>query len=538
MTTIAPETKPPGTRAGLRTSSKLLLWLAGVVIVLTVASALVAHHLQPYLRDLAEDMLSSQFRSDVQIQDFHVTLFPFLALSGKGIVLRHHGRTDVPPLISIAEFSATASLWSIPVRPWHINSVTLKGLKIQIPPREKREGGSMFGGFKSRKEVTIRIDELSSDDAELDIYPGDPQKPVHQFAIHQLRMHGIGPGHGAPFDAELTNATPPGEIKVKGNFGPWQSDDPRTTPLSASYTFDKADLNVFKGISGILSSAGKFDGVLEKIEVQGQTTTPDFSVDTANHPVMLKTEFNATVDGTNGDTLLHPVIAHFLNTTLICNGAIVKPENKKQGKEIKLEVASQTGRIEDLLRLVAKPGKPLLTGSINLKTKFDLPPRDDTDTKVLDRLNLDGNFNIPNAKFSDPKVEDKIHDFSERAQGHPKDDETGEPLSMLKSSFRLRNSVIDMKNLTFVVTGANVKLDGNYGLRSEDLDFHGKLHMQAKPSQAVTGFKSWMLKPFDSFFRKNGVTEIPIKVTGSRSQPSFGLDFHHDKDNKDEKAKE
>jgi len=69
----------------------------------------------------------------------------------------------------------------------------------------------------------------------------------------------------------------------------------------------------------------------------------------------VKTEFSATVDGTNGDTLLHPVIAHFLNTTLICNGAIVKPEDKTGRQRDQARVASQGAHIEDLLRLVAKP---------------------------------------------------------------------------------------------------------------------------------------------------------------------------------------
>jgi hypothetical protein len=56
------------------------------------------------------------------------------------------------------------------------------------------------------------------------------------------------------------------------------------------------------------------------------------------------------------------------------------------------------------------------------------------------------------------------------------------------------------------------------------------LRLQAKLSQATTGIKSFLLKPFDPFFRKNGVTVLPIKVTGTRDQPAFGLDFHRKKD--------
>jgi hypothetical protein len=50
--------------------------------------------------------------------------------------------------------------------------------------------------------------------------------------------------------------------------------------------------------------------------------------------------------------------------------------------------------------------------------------------------------------------------------------------------------------------------------------------------QTITGFKSFLLKPFDPFFRKNGVTVLPIKVTGTRAQPEFGLEFHRKKEEK------
>ena len=71
-------------------------------------------------------------------------------------------------------------------------------------------------------------------------------------------------------------------------------------------------------------------------------------------------------------------------------------------------------------------------------------------------------------------------------------------------------------------------------LEKEDLDFHGKLRMQAKLSQTMTGAKSFILKAFDPFFRKNGQTEMPIKITGPRDHPSFGLDLRHKEKEKGE----
>ena len=44
----------------------------------------------------------------------------------------------------------------------------------------------------------------------------------------------------------------------------------------------------------------------------------------------------------------------------------------------------------------------------------------------------------------------------------------------------------------------------------------------------TTGWKSILLKPVDPFFSKDGVgTEIPIRITGTESEPHFGLDFGH-----------
>jgi len=54
--------------------------------------------------------------------------------------------------------------------------------------------------------------------------------------------------------------------------------------------------------------------------------------------------------------------------------------------------------------------------------------------------------------------------------------------------------------------------------------------MDAKLSQMMTGWKSILLKPVDPFFSKHGAgTEIPVKVTGTKSEPHFGLDFGHKK---------
>jgi hypothetical protein len=516
------------TESKTRRPSKTLLAVISLIVIVAVTLTMAGIHLSnPYLHKKVEEMLSAKFHADVELQDFHVYLFPGVRIEGSGLALRHEGRTDVPPLISIGEFSAQAGILGLLWKPWKIQQVKLKGLVIQIPPPAQRRKQD----WSKARDMQILIHEIVSDDAELRLLPKSADRDPHVFAIHHLVMHSVGLDRPASFTAQLTNAVPPGEIDTKGSFGPWSPDDPGQTPLSANYTFDKADLGVFKGISGILSSQGKFGGVLEKIEVEGKTSTPDFTVKVGGHPVALDTIFSATVDGTNGDTLLHPVTAHLLNTVIVAQGGVVKSPDKK-GRLIALDVTVDQGRLEDLMRLAVKADKPPMTGAITFHTKFELPPAKGVD--IADRLNLNGKFDVDKGQFTSPEVTGKIETLSRKGQGKPEDENAGSSISELKGNFVLDNGVITFRGLTFSVTGAEVALNGKYALEKEDLDFHGKLRMKAKLSQTMTGAKSFLLKAFDPFFRKNGQTELPIKITGTRDHPSFGLDLRHKEKEKGE----
>ncbi|MBZ5649284.1 MAG: hypothetical protein LAO18_02235 [Acidobacteriia bacterium] len=518
------------TETKTRPASRTLLIVISMVVIGVVVLVMTGMHLSnPYLHKKVVEMLSAKFHAEVELKDFHVYLFPGVRIEGAGLALRHEGRTDVPPLISIGEFSAEADILGLIGKPWKVRQVKLKGLTIQIPPKGERPKQD----WSKARNAPVLIGEIVSDDAELRLLPKFADKDPHVFPIHHLVMHSVGLDRPASFTAQLTNAVPPGEIDTHGSFGPWSPDDPGQTPLAAEYTFDKADLGVFKGISGILSSTGKFGGVLEKIEVEGKTSTPDFTVTIGGHPLDLETVFSATVDGTNGDTLLHPVTAHLLNTVIVAQGGVVKPQDKdKKGKEITLDVTVEQGRIEDLLRLAVKSEKLPLTGAIKFRTKFDLPQGQGD---ISDRLNLNGKFDVEQGQFTSPEVTAKIETLSRKAQGQPENKDAGSSVSQLKGNFVLDNGVITFRELTFSVPGAEVALNGKYGLDKENLDFHGKLIMQAKISQTTTGVKSFLLKAVDPFFRNNGRTEVPIKITGQREHPSFGLDLGH-KDTEKEKG--
>src|SRR5262249_47418026 len=163
---------------------------------------------------------------------------------------------------------------------------------------------------------SLVIDEMETTDATLAIMPRDPNKRPKVWAIHALHLQSVAFDDPMLFEATLTNAVPPGEIETRGSFGPWNADDPGASPIDGNFRFDKANLGVFEGISGTLSSRGTFGGTLDHLDVRGDTETPDFTVKAGGHPVPLKATYHALVDATNGNTILRQVDASFLNTAL------------------------------------------------------------------------------------------------------------------------------------------------------------------------------------------------------------------------------
>jgi hypothetical protein len=250
-------------------------------------------------------------------------------------------------------------------------------------------------------------------------------------------------------------------------------------------------------------------------------------VTTGQHRVALHTDFHATVDGTNGNTSLDPVDAKFLRTELICRGS-VEGEPGTKGKFVKLKVTTRQARMEDLLRLCVRSDKPFLRGLTSLQTDFVVPPGKE---EIMSKLQLRGAFSIKAAQFSDLKIQEKIGMLSRRSQGivtPPDDDSERTVTSDFQGKVDLAEGVATLRDLEFAVPGAQIELSGTYGVKTEEIDMHGSARLEARLSEMTTGLKSMLLKLADPFFEKHGAgTYLPIKITGTRAEPSFGLDLRH-----------
>ena len=513
---------------------RLLKWggvgLALLIIFTYAGLTIVAYRLKPVAKAKAIELLEKEF-DRVRLDELEVQplpgflLTPTILARGEGLELGLKERGDVPPFISMNEFEVEISVLGLLREPIRIEKLTLDRLEIQIPPgRDKTDEKNEKASKKKQIPPVFVIERMAADGTVLRILPKDPEKTPLQFDLHELKLQSVGLGEPMSFQAILDNPKPPGKIDTEGKFGPLRLDDPGMSPVTGSYVFADADLSVFGGIAGTLYSEGTYQGRLGEMEVEGFANVPDFSLKGVGQPVSLKTEYEALVDGTNGDTRLVPVAAQIETSRFKIQGGVVREPGVK-GKVVRLSAESTEARIEDFLRLAVQSDEPILKGDIHFQSEIVITPGD---VDVVEKLGLDGRFEIEQATFPE-SVQEKIDEFSEKARGkkqQPPLATESRAVSNLSGGFVLKDGVMTMSGLTFSVPGAQVALDGTYGLVNNRIDFRGDVELDAKLSEMTTGVKSALLKILDPLFKgKNATTVIPVTITGSKDDPKFGVEM-------------
>ncbi len=555
----------------------VLLWTISIVAILVIAAIVAAniflHRAGPMLKAKVVETLSTRFDSRVELDQFHASFFRGFEVSGAGLKLYPNHLDGTEPMISVDHFSFRVYDWhQLLHTPLVIDRVQVTGLNIHLPPKSERadmphpeEGQNQNqnpGIDQSHGQIKILVDEIDVERADLVIENGKPGKVPLNFIIDKVQLRSVAAGQPMRFHATLINPRPAGNIDSTGDFGPFIAHSPGDTPVSGRYTFRDADLSTIRGIGGILSSDGQYQGQLNRIVVDGATNTPDFRLDIAKRPLPLKTTFHAIVDGTNGDTYLQPVDAWLLHTHIVAEGAVLHTAGVP-GRDVRLNVTVDPGLIQDMLQLTVKDQPPLLTGQVQARAKVDVPAGS---AAVTDRIRLDGTFVLTGAVFSSDKIQSKVDELSLRGQGkaqqanqegaamkkntapnntpqndaspggvqpttpaaHPTAPVTAGIASDMRGNFTFGSGKLALPVLDFHVPGANIALQGAYTLQGQTLDFSGTARLDAHVSQMVTGWKSLLLKPVDPFFAKDGAgTQVPIKISGTASHPDIGLNFQH-----------
>lgn len=499
--------------------SVLLVLFAVVAVVLFIAM----RQLEPRLHAWIRDSLQQSLQSEVSLGQVSLRWLP-MRLTARDLVVRHRGRTDIPPLIVVSSFTVDLKpmeLWSSTVE-----HVMVDGMEVHIPPKDdatgKRPLPSAKGGGGAGQGRQLLIRKFTATNTRLAVIPKNDRKNPKVWDIYELEMDDLGNGQPSPFRAALTNPIPYGKIESTGRFGPWDSSEPGASGLEGEYTF-AADLGTIKGLSGQVNAIGTMSGVLEQISTKGETRTPDFkltALDGASLP--LTTTYEAVVDGTKGDVELKRVDI-MLGTSPLHARGLIEGTHGLKGKRVVLNVTSKSAKLGELLQLASKTQPPMASGSVNIDAAFDLPQGD---ADVLDRLALEGSFRAERLRFANDGVQEKIDTLSRRAQGRPTDESIDNVASNVTSKFTLNKGVLTYRGLAFNVQGASIKLDGTHRLEPKTLSLKGEVLLEASASDTLTGFKRWLVKPFNPLFRKNGAgTRLVIHVDGTQDQPKIGLDL-------------
>ena len=579
---------------------RAILWAGGlatgVVIVLASLAAWYLHRAEPILREALIDEMQSRFHGRVDLPTLTTSLADGFQVEGRGlqIWLPAPPPGDDPsavwfhqPWITVDKLTFHANWRMTPGQPIEIALIRLSGVHVLLPPKADRprltasaqpappapeppsaasQARTALTGLLHPPKVIVRRIECA--DLDLVIARGPsagkpsaavlanasahPEKPPLDFQFRDLALTPIGDGSLA-FVVDMINPRPIGAVHATGQLGPWSSTEPPTDPaagpathhfdpgalpVTGNFTFAKADLSSISGISGHLEARGQFQGILRRLAVTGDSETPDFRLARADvgPGVPLTTHFQASVDGTNGNTTLDHVEATLGHSHLIANGLIqraIDAGTGLHGHDIALEVTVDRGRIEDFLH-VSIAEQPLMTGNLTLTAHFHLRPNPDTQQlPVLQRLELSGLAQADSVLFTSDKIQADIRQISLRGQGQPGQLKSTDPSSSasaintaITTHFTLDNGQLSVPDLAAHVPGAEIDVHGTYTLAGGALNFDGDAKMQAPLSKMVGGWKGMLLKPADRFLRKNGAaTDVPVHLTGTRAQPTFGVDW-------------
>ena len=505
----------------------ILAVLIAFIALGAVGITISLKRIDPRLHDWVTSLLGDSLESEIELGDVRLNWFP-LRLHAKDLVVRHHGRRDIPPLLIVSSFTVDlkpTDIWSSTVE-----RVWVDGLEINIPPKDPNTGkrpfpkatGEKASHEEERDSDPLVIRNMIATNTRLAIVPREAGKNAKVWDIFELDMKNLRSDEPATFTAGLINPIPYGKIETTGTFGPWSSEEPGDSQISGEYTF-AADLGTINGLAGQLNASGAMNGTLDQISTRGETHTPDFrltELDGGSLP--LDTSFEALVDGTKGDVELKRVDVQIGKSKMVATGLVEGTKGIK-GKRVVVNLRSSSTDLGEMLRLVSKAAQPPANGVLTIDTALDLPQGK---SPILERLALEGSVKADRLKFSNDVVQDKIDELSRRGQGRPTDGSIDEVASKMSTKFVLNKGVLRYQGLSFNVDGAQIRLDGTHSLRSKSVDFAGVVLLTATVSQTQTGYKSWLLKPFDPLFRKNGAgARLVITVAGTQDQPKVGLDF-------------
>jgi hypothetical protein len=498
----------------------LLSALASLSIAVIIVFVVNAHW--PYRYRIIKPMLEEVLGSQVTIAHFHRTYFPKPGFMATGITLDRNPTPGAPSLGTVSSISVQGNWLDLLMVRDRVRQVDLTGLHLVIPAAGSAASHKDFppGSSSSFSGPQALIDQLCIHDSTLDVIRAEGG--TYSFPIRLLTLRNLQKGRVLSYSVDMRNPRPRGHIVSAGSFGPLNPLNLGATPVSGHFTFEQVDLHDIGDIGGTLSSAGNFQGNLARMQAEASMVTRDFAVG-GGKPTPITTSAHCTINALSGDVLLNAIDAKFGSTTIHVQGGIVGSP-----KVIDVDISVPAGRAEDVLRPFLRANSPI-AGTVWLESHAHVDAAGHG-VPFLDRLHVDGSFDVPAERLTDRKTKQELSAFSERAQkaqpfkveavpdpppGAAAQNAERDVVSSLKGKARIEKGSVTTQRLELQIPGSSVDLHGEFSLRDGTVHMAGNVHMQTDVSHAATGFKSILLKPLIPFFKKRMAgAVIPIAVTG------------------------
>ena len=517
-----PSANIAGARA--RPSASAWIWISIIFACIIVSGVLILLRYFPFSEKTVTESLRETFPSNISLEHFKTVYFPHPGCVAEGVSFRTSASpAGSRPVVTIQKLTIQGSYADFIFRPHHISRAYLDGFHLQIP--SLKNTGAFSGGYTDSR---VTIGEVVANGSVLE-FAREDGKPATRFDIHELSLGTVSAKDGMSYRVTLRNPSPPGEITSTGHFGPFQASDPSQTPVSGKFSFQRADLGVFKGIAGIVDSEGTFSGPLGHVTLEGTTNSPDFEVVRSGHAARLATHFQLVVNSLNGDVTLNSVTSNYFKTVINATGSVAEKESWDT-KFTALDFAVRDGRIQDILWLFVRGNRPPLSGATSFKAHVTVPPEG---KPFLKEVTLQGEFDIENGHFEKLSRQQSVDELSETARGEKKakpEEKKDEPEEDVTSHTHGRVDVHDgvatFSELLYSVPGADARMHGTYNLLNEKVDLHGTLRMDTKFSQSTSGIKALFAKVLDPFLNKKHGSVVPVVVDGTYRNPHFGLDLN------------
>lgn len=499
--------------------------MGAILLVALVTGGVLAEKYWPYRYRNVKPMLEQVFASKVTVSHYHRIYFPHPGFVAKELTLRRNSAPGAPPIGSTQDLIVQGSWADLLTLRKRIMLVDVVGLHVMIPPVGSADMAKDFpaGSSADFAGPSIIVEKLHIHKAALDIMRtngGRYTYPIREVVIRNLQM-----GQAISYFVDMQYTNPGGHLVARGSFGPLNPKNLGSTPVSGKFTFAPVNLDQIGELRGILSAKGDFQGPLTAVEGNVKAEVPNFAVSDGS-PAAVSGSLQCTVNGLNGDVVMHQIVVKTGETTIDAGGSAL---GRPQVTDLKLTV--EKGRAEDLLHPFLK-NEPPIVGSVWLKAHAHLAPDKEGET-FFQRLTMEGSFDVPNERVTDTKTEKSLSSFSQRAQGGKSDSENNgaaDVLSGLKGPTTIRNGVVSTHRLTFEIPGASADLHGWYDLKDGGVHLDGDLKMKSDISHAVTGWKSVLLKPLSPFFKKKKTgAVVPIAVTGKTGHYQVSSNILHKK---------